>query len=119
ANRRADRLRSPWSSDRDGAMSLFIITSCPVPSRRAPTSQSSSAESSLQPKKVGVRWGLYKLPDLFGSMGNGIRGQVLVGSIAAGIAAYLTVRFLMRYFETRTLMPFAIFCLIEGAVCTI
>jgi len=63
--------------------------------------------------------GLYKLPDLFGSLGNGIRGQVLVGSIAAGIAAYLTVRFLMRYFETRTLMPFAIFCLVEGAVCTI
>jgi undecaprenyl-diphosphatase len=63
--------------------------------------------------------GLYKLPDLFGSLGNGIRGQVLVGSVAAGVAAYLTVRFLMRYFETRTLMPFAIFCLVEGAVCTI
>jgi len=63
--------------------------------------------------------GLYKLPDLFGSLGNGIRGQVLAGSIAAGIAAYLTVRFLMKYFETKTLMPFAIFCLVEGAVCTI
>jgi len=63
--------------------------------------------------------GVYKLPDLFGSLGNGIRGQVVVGSIAAGIAAYLTVRFLMKYFETRTLTPFAIFCLIEGAVCTI
>jgi undecaprenyl-diphosphatase len=63
--------------------------------------------------------GVYKLPDLFGPLGNGIRGQVLVGSIAAGIAAYIAVRWLMRYFETRTLTPFAIFCLVEGAACTI
>jgi undecaprenyl-diphosphatase len=63
--------------------------------------------------------GVYKLPDLFGPLGDGIRMQVLVGSLAAGIAAYLSVRFLMRYFETRTLTPFAIFCLVEGAVCTI
>jgi len=59
--------------------------------------------------------GLYKIPDLFGPLGDGIRGQVLVGSIAAGVMAYLTVRFLMRYFETRTLTPFAIYCLLFGA----
>jgi len=63
--------------------------------------------------------GVYKLPDLFGPLGNGIRMQVLAGSIAAGIAAYLSVRFLMRYFETRTLLPFAIFCLVEGAAATV
>jgi undecaprenyl-diphosphatase len=63
--------------------------------------------------------GVYKLPDPFGSLGNATRGQVLVGSIAAGIAAYLSVRFLMGYFQTRTLMPFAVFCLVEGAVCTL
>jgi undecaprenyl-diphosphatase len=63
--------------------------------------------------------GVYKLPDLFGTLGNGIRMEVLVGSIAAGIAAYLSVRFLMHYFETRTLTPFAVFCLVEGAACTI
>ena len=63
--------------------------------------------------------GVYKLPDLFGPLGDGIRAQVLAGSIAAGIAAYLSVRFLMRYFETRTLAPFAIFCLVEGAACAI
>jgi len=63
--------------------------------------------------------GVYKLPDLFGSLGNGIRGEVVVGSLAAGLAAYVAVRFLMRYFETRTLMPFAIFCLVEGALCTL
>lgn len=63
--------------------------------------------------------GVYKLPVLLGSQGNGIRMQVVVGSIAAGIAAYVSVRFLMRYFETRTLTPFAVFCLLEGAACTI
>ncbi|HXJ64761.1 MAG TPA: undecaprenyl-diphosphate phosphatase [Actinomycetota bacterium] len=63
--------------------------------------------------------GILKLPDLFGTLGNGIRGQVIVGSICAGVAAYFSVRFLMKYFETKTLTPFAIFCLVEGALCTI
>jgi undecaprenyl-diphosphatase len=40
-----------------------------------------------------------KLPDLTGPLGNGIRGRVLAGSIAAGLAAFAAVRFLMRFFE--------------------
>ena len=63
--------------------------------------------------------GVYKLPELLGPLGDGIRMQVLVGSIAAGVAAYFSVRFLMKYFETQTLTPFAVFCLLEGAPCTI
>jgi undecaprenyl-diphosphatase len=58
--------------------------------------------------------GVYKLPDLLGHNGDHVRGQVLVGSIAAGIAAYLSVRFLTRWFETRTLTPFAIYSLVFG-----
>lgn len=58
--------------------------------------------------------GLYKLPDLFGPLGDGIRMQVLVGSVAAGVTAYVSVRFLMRWFETRTLMPFAVYSLVVG-----
>jgi len=58
--------------------------------------------------------GMYKLPDLLGSNGDHIRGQVLVGSLCAGIASYFTVRFLERYFRTRTLTPFAIYCLVFG-----
>jgi undecaprenyl-diphosphatase len=60
--------------------------------------------------------GVYKLPDLFGHLGDGVRGQALVGSIFAGIGAYISVRFLMRFFETRNLMPFAIYCLVFGAI---
>jgi undecaprenyl-diphosphatase len=59
--------------------------------------------------------GVLKLPSLAGSAGAHIHGQVAVGVIVAGIAAYFSVRFLMRYFETRTLTPFAIYCLIFGA----
>jgi len=58
--------------------------------------------------------GVLKLPDLFGPLGEGIRGQVLAGSLAAGIAAYAAVRFLIRYFETRTLTPFAVYCTLAG-----
>ena len=60
--------------------------------------------------------GVYKLPDLLGPNGAGVQGQVLAGSIAAAIAAYLSVRFLSRYFTTRTLTPFAIYCLLAGLV---
>jgi undecaprenyl-diphosphatase len=58
--------------------------------------------------------GVYKLPDLFGDLGNGVRGQILAGSLAAGVAAYFSVRFLTRYFQTRTLTPFAVYCLVAG-----
>jgi undecaprenyl-diphosphatase len=58
--------------------------------------------------------GFLKLPSLFGTAGDKIHGQVLVGSLLCGITAYFTVRFLVRYFETRTLRPFAVYCLIAG-----
>ena len=59
--------------------------------------------------------GIYKLPDLLGPLGNGIRGQVVVGSVVAGVCAYFAIRFLTRFFHTRTLTPFAVYCLIAGA----
>ena len=59
--------------------------------------------------------GLYKIPDLFGPMGTGIQGQVLAGSVASFVCAYLAVRYLTRYFQTRTLTPFAIYCVLVGA----
>lgn len=58
--------------------------------------------------------GVLKLPTLAGPQGDGILGQVLVGSIVAGGAAYLAVRFLERYFKTNSLLPFAIYSLAFG-----
>ena len=57
---------------------------------------------------------ILKLPELAGSHGNGVRGQALVGALCSALTAYLAVRFLMRYFETKTLIPFAIYCVLAG-----
>ncbi len=58
--------------------------------------------------------GLLELPKLSGPLGHGIHGQILVGSVLAGLGAYVSVRFLTRYFQTRSLTPFAIYCVVFG-----
>ena len=58
--------------------------------------------------------GLIKFGDLTGPLGNGIRGPALVAAIAAAITAVFTVAFLTRYFKTRTLIPFAVYCVVFG-----
>jgi undecaprenyl-diphosphatase len=58
--------------------------------------------------------GLFKLPDLTGHLGDGIRGQAAVACVAAAVAAVFTVRFLVNYFRTRTLRPFGVYCLLFG-----
>jgi len=63
--------------------------------------------------------GVYKVPDLFGPNGDGVRVQIVVGSIAAGLAAYFAVRFLDRFFRRRRLTPFAIYCVVFGAAMAI
>ncbi|HWE91725.1 MAG TPA: undecaprenyl-diphosphate phosphatase [Pseudonocardiaceae bacterium] len=66
----------------------------------------------IAPVMLGA--GLYKIPELLHPQMRASLGPVLLGSLLAGIAAYLSVRFLTRYFETRTLNPFAIYCVIAG-----
>jgi undecaprenyl-diphosphatase len=56
-----------------------------------------------------------KLPELFGPHGNGVRGPALVGALCSAVTAYLAVRFLMRFFETNRLTPFAVYCIVAGA----
>ena len=63
--------------------------------------------------------GALKIPDLLGPLGGGIRGQILLGSAASGVGAYLSVRFLLRYLRTRTLTPFGVYCLIAGLGCVL
>jgi undecaprenyl-diphosphatase len=58
--------------------------------------------------------GIFKLPDLLGHNGDGIRGQALVACAVAAIVAVFTVRFLVSYFKTKTLIPFAVYCLVFG-----
>jgi undecaprenyl-diphosphatase len=63
--------------------------------------------------------GVLELPKLTGPEGNGIHGQILLGSILSGVGAYVSVRFLMRYFQTRTLTPFAIYCFVFGLLAVV
>jgi undecaprenyl-diphosphatase len=59
---------------------------------------------------------ILKLPDLMGAKGDGLRGPALLGAICAAGTAYLSVRFLMRFFETNRLTPFAVYCVVAGAL---
>ncbi|WP_375494040.1 undecaprenyl-diphosphate phosphatase [uncultured Jatrophihabitans sp.] len=61
--------------------------------------------------------GALKIGDLTGPLGEGIRGQVIFGSVLSGIGAYLSVRFLTRYLANRSLRPFGAYCIVAGAAC--
>ncbi len=58
---------------------------------------------------------ILKIPDLATADGVNIIGQVLAGAVCSGIAAYFSVKFLTKYFETNTLMPFAVYCFLAGS----
>jgi undecaprenyl-diphosphatase len=60
-----------------------------------------------------------KLPELLGKEGNGVRGPALVAALCAALTAYLSVRFLMRFFETNRLTPFAVYCAVAGIALTV
>ncbi len=57
--------------------------------------------------------GVLKYNDLI-QKGHGIYGPIVVGSIMSGLGAYVSVRYLVKYFQTRTLTPFAIYCVLFG-----
>jgi undecaprenyl-diphosphatase len=82
---------------------------------RGLTHEDAARFSFLLATPIILAAGVYKIPDLFGPLGTGIGGQVLAGSIASFVCAYLAVRYLTRYFQTRTLTPFAIYCALAGA----
>ncbi len=54
-----------------------------------------------------------KLPHLF-QVGSYSVAVVAVGTIASALTAYISVRFLTKYFKTHTLTPFAIYCVLAG-----
>lgn len=56
-----------------------------------------------------------KLPELLTQTGAKNIGPTLVGAISAGIFAYISVKFLTKYFETNKLTPFAVYCITIGA----
>ncbi len=63
--------------------------------------------------------GLLKVPALLKPEARAILHLTIPAAIAAGITAYLSTKFLMKYFETRRLTPFAIYCVILGTIALI
>lgn len=57
---------------------------------------------------------IYKAPELLNHSNASLRTPALVGGIASFIATYISAKFLVRWFKTRTLYPFAIYCFIIG-----
>jgi undecaprenyl-diphosphatase len=60
---------------------------------------------------------LLELPRLFAPQAHLVLVQAIAGGIAAGIAAYLSVAFLTRYFRSNDLRPFGWYCFIVGSIC--
>jgi undecaprenyl-diphosphatase len=56
---------------------------------------------------------------LFGPGTHVVAMQAVLGGVAAAIAAYLSVAFLMRYFKSNDLRPFGWYCVIAGVGCFI
>lgn len=57
-----------------------------------------------------------KLPVLLASKDAPAIEAALLGATCAAIAPYLSVKLLTRYFKTRTLTSFAVYCLLFGAL---
>ncbi|MFI1523899.1 undecaprenyl-diphosphate phosphatase [Kitasatospora cineracea] len=60
-----------------------------------------------------------KRPELLSPANAPVRGPLLAGSLAAFLAGYVSVRFLTKYFETRSLTPFAAYCTLAGLGCLV
>jgi undecaprenyl-diphosphatase len=60
-----------------------------------------------------------KVPELFGSTGNGVRGPALVAGLCAAATTFFAVKFLLKFFETNRLTPFGIYCIFAGTALTI
>lgn len=59
--------------------------------------------------------GLYKLPSVLGHL-SGTGGPILVGSLCAAVGAFLSVRYLDRYFQGKSLRPFGWYCIGIGVL---
>ncbi|HKN50924.1 MAG TPA: undecaprenyl-diphosphate phosphatase, partial [Amycolatopsis sp.] len=82
--------------------------------RRGLTHEDAARFAFLLATPVILAAGVLKMPSLFRPENHASLGPALVGSLVAGVASYIAVRFLTSYFETRTLTPFAIYCAVAG-----
>lgn len=77
--------------------------------------ESAARFSFLLATPIILAAGLLEVPKLFHAGGTTVE-YALLGGVVAGLAAYLSVRFLMKYFVTNTLKPFAWYCIVAGVL---
>jgi undecaprenyl-diphosphatase len=70
--------------------------------------------SFLMATPIILAAGVYKLPDLTGHNGAGIRGYAVLAAAVAAVTAVFTVHFLTRFFKRGNLIPFGIYCVLFG-----
>jgi undecaprenyl-diphosphatase len=63
--------------------------------------------------------GIFKIGDLFGPLGDGIRGPAVIAAVCAAAASVAATAFLVRYFRNRNLIPFGIYCILFGGAMVI
>jgi len=78
------------------------------------THRSAARFSFLLATPIILAAGVLEVPSLFGA---GLRLPVyLAGAAVAAVTAYISVRFLLRYFEGGRLLPFAAYCAVLGTI---
>jgi undecaprenyl-diphosphatase len=60
--------------------------------------------------------GVLKLPILLKIHDMSVLGPILVGGITAAFASLFAITFLERFFKTKSLKPFALYCLVVGII---
>ena len=59
---------------------------------------------------------LFKLPKLAHGGLSGLYGPLLVGTVVAFFATFISVKVLIKWFKTQSLRPFAFYCLLIGLI---
>jgi undecaprenyl-diphosphatase len=75
--------------------------------------EDAAAYSFLLATPIIAAAGILEVPQLFAESGSTL-AIAIVGGILAGVAAYVSVQFLMRYFENGRLDPFGYYCVVAG-----
>jgi undecaprenyl-diphosphatase len=59
---------------------------------------------------------ILKLPDFLLPENHWLIGPAFVGALCSAVTAYFSVKFLLKYFHTNKLTPFAIYCVVAGII---
>ncbi len=62
---------------------------------------------------------ILKLPELISAGSTGTIGPIVVGSVSAAVTAFFSISFLTKYFQSKKLTPFAVYCVVVGVLATV